>query len=215
MELRDLKEQAGEHWSKGRFAQAEVLYRQASAGIDGLPFVLSWVRCAITSSEALRRLNRSPEAVFSYQRAGQVLADQGHFSKAVAAVRMALELKKDDIDLISELIRLEVRRKKGSKSSPSVEVAVVDHPRADLPQQLLALPMLPPSSAPIGVPVVPEVAVEPLAAGLETSQEHPIVMRLSDREVAIKSHPEARWMLVTADSPVLLRFVDSLPKPEH
>jgi tetratricopeptide (TPR) repeat protein len=188
VELRELKEEAGGLWSAGKFAQAEVLYRQMPLlnPRDGQ----LWVRHA----EALRRLGRAGDAVDSYRRASQMLADEGHLPRAIAALRMALELRPEDIDLIAELIRAETRR---TRARPRPLPA-----RSETPAALLALPVLEEAVTNPGI----TIEVEP------SSLDWPQVRRLSVRSLAIKTSPEAQWMILESADPIRLSFADELPE---
>lgn len=191
MELRELKQLAGEHWAKGQFAQAEVLYRQILMQAPMDPQL--WVRHA----EALKRLNRKRDAVLSYQRAAHMLAELGHFQRAIAAMRLALELEPNDIDLISELIRMEMRKNK--KGTRTVEVPIADVAAAVPEAQRLALPMLqeePAKAITVEIPM----------------PEYPLVKRVSDREIAIKPAPDAKWIIVSSDGSLSLRYADEAPQ---
>jgi tetratricopeptide (TPR) repeat protein len=191
MELRHLKEEAGDLWARGKFAQAEVLYRQALLQQPRDPQL--WVRHA----EALKRLGRTQEAVDSYLQAASMLAELSHFPRAVAAVRLALELKPDDLDLISELIRMELRKnvRENRAAAPSVASS-----RAVTEESMLALPVL-------EEPVTnPGITIE-IADGTQWPQ----VRRLSGRSVALKSGPEARWVIIESATDLRVSFADSLP----
>jgi len=152
-----------------------------------------WVRHA----EALKRLGRKQDAVQSFRRAAQMLSEFGHFQRAIAAMRLALELSPNDIDLISDLIRLEL--KKNKKGTRTVEVPITDIGAVVAESQRLALPML---------------EQQPVAPGITMDvklPEYPMVKRLSDREVAIRPAPDAKWLVVSSDGPVSLRYTDELP----
>ncbi len=190
MELRQLREEAGELSARGKFAQAEVLYRQMLLQYPRDPQL--WVRHA----ETLRRLQRVPEAIDSYQRAAAMLAELGHFPRAVAALRLALELKPDDLDLISELIRLELR-KNLREARPAPAAVVVESP--ETPEERLALPAL---DEPVTNPGITIEVTDP--------HRWPQVRRLSGRGVALKSGPDARWVIVESDSELRISFADEL-----
>ncbi len=201
MELRELKEQAGEHWAKGQFAQAEELYRQILM-LSPLDPQL-WVRHA----EALKRLGRTFDAVGSYRRASQMLAEVGLFPRAIAALRLALELTPDDVDLISELIRLEL--KKNKKGGPkTLEMPVTDLPPPAAASQPLALPMLQDPAAVEDAVTNPGLAVE------VAPPEYPLVRHLSERALAIRLRPGDPWMVVTSESKLTVWQTDDLPDPD-
>src|SRR3954469_11100873 len=133
MDLQRLREEAGDLVAQGKFAQAEVLYRQILLLHPRDPQL--WVRHA----EALKRLGRSDDAIESYRRASLMLAELGHLPRAVAALRLALELKENDLDLIAELIRMELKKnqRETRPGTPTVQMQ-----RLHTPQPLLALPVL-------------------------------------------------------------------------
>ncbi len=191
MELRTRKQEAGELLARGRFAQAEVLYRQMLL-LHPRDAQL-WVRHA----EALKRLSRTEDAVDSYRRAAAMLSEAGHFPRAVAALRLALELHHDDLDLISELIRMELKknlREPRSVTAPSLPA------RISTPDHLLALPVL---SEPITNPGVTIEVVPP-------SDQWPQVRRLSSRAVALKPGPDARWVVIESQTGIRVSFTDTL-----
>src|SRR5688572_21027065 len=130
MQLQTLKQEAGDLLARGKLAQAEVLYRQMLL-LHPREAQL-WVRHA----EALKRLSRSDDAVDSYRRAASMLSEAGHVPRAVAALRLALELKPDDLELISELIRMELKKNK-REGRPRPALA-----RIATPKELLALAVL-------------------------------------------------------------------------
>lgn len=195
MELRVLKQEAGELLARGKFAQAEVLYRQMLL-LHPRDAQL-WVRHA----EALRRLVRIDDAVDSYRRAAGMLAEAGHFPRAVAALRLALEMRPEDLDLISELIRMELRKNQREVRTASVPPPP---PRIPTPDQMLALPIL---EEPI---TNPGITIEVLPH----ADEWPQVRRLSDRAVALKPGPDARWVVIESDSELRVSFADNLVESE-
>ncbi len=198
-DLRALREEAAEHWARGRHAQAEVLYRQLILNVPRDAQL--WVRHA----EALRKVSRPEESVESYRRAATLLSEQGHWPRAIAALKLALEMKPDNVDVVSELIRLEVRKAKEGAGfvgvAPSLRSmpAVSSAPQPETPQ--LALPMLDDSVSEQGIQI--DVVAPP--------DEHwPQVRRLSAFEVAIKSGPEARWVVLSAQTEIHVRYEDQL-----
>ncbi len=191
MELRTLKQEAGDLLSRGKFAQAEVLYRQILL-LQPHDAQL-WVRHA----ESLKRLGRIGDAVESYRRAAGMLADLHHFPRAVAALRLALELRPDDLDLISELIRIELRKNQREARQAPVPTAA---PRIPTPDQLLALPVL-------EEPVTnPGITIEVVT----TTDDWPQVRRLSGRAVALKTGPDARWIVLESETEIRVSFADSV-----
>ncbi len=251
MDVHELKDRARALVVKGRLEKAEVLYRQVVTLVPG--DAPAWIRHA----ETLKRLNRIAEAVWSYRTAANILRSLGHEGRALASLKIALEFKPDDIDLITEIIRIEMHRKRrlerpsqvASKDTP------VASPLADLTKPKLALPMLteidPRQSADSVVMRVPEssptepagvdaaagpVAVEPPKNGavetpvklearviratpapavqleVQVSQMPvwPQVRRIHDREVAIKAGPTSKWVVVSSNAPLDVRFETKL-----
>ncbi len=92
--------------------------------------------------------------------------------------------------------------KKNRKGTKTVEVPVVDLPSAPSDSQRLALPML------------EETVTNPGVTIEVRAPEYPMVRRLSERELAIRPQPDARWMVVSAEGPVSLRFLDELPETD-
>lgn len=198
MDLRRLKQRAGDLWGKGKIAQAEVLYRQMVTRQPNDAQL--WVR----HGEALKRLARGEDAVVSFRMAAQVLGQAGHFLRAVAALKMALALKPDDIDLVTDIIRLELQRARDEVRAPgppvrrsiSVELSLEGNDEA--PRPLLALPMLegaPAASSPS--PPSPSLA-------------YPQLRRLASNEVALKPAADAAWIVFKSDTNILVRFLEAL-----
>lgn len=197
MELRTLKQEAGDLVARGKFAQAEVLYRQMLL-LHPRDAQL-WVRHA----EALKRLSRVDDAIDSYRRAAGMLSEAGHFPRAVAALRLALELRRDDLDLISELIRMEL--KKNQREARTLAFSSLPAARIPTPESLLALPVL-------DEPVTnPGITIEVLPR----ADEWPQVRRLSARSVALKPGPDARWVIIDSDTELRVSFADNLTESDN
>jgi tetratricopeptide (TPR) repeat protein len=203
---RTLKDKANQALARGRFEQAEVLIRQA---LTRLPRDAAlWVKHADT----LRRLHRLRDAVASYRMAAAVYSGEGHDHRAVAALKVALDLLPEDVDLIADLIRVEMhrtRRAEAPRLSPNtMRVSLNAEAEPPEPQPLLALPALPSSPS--------EFAASIEAASIELEVETgrrsiwPQVRRLSDREIAIKASADARWIVVSAPTPLDVRFEANL-----
>ena len=269
MDVHELKDRARALVVKGRLEKAEVLYRQVVTLVPG--DAPAWIRHA----ETLKRLSRVSEAVWSYRTASSILRALGHEGRALACLKLALELKPDDIDLITEIIRIEMHRKRRLERLPYVGQAkdgAASVPIADLQRPKLALPMLTevdprqladsivmqvPGSTPtesviahesaprenrvvpqppgldaasqtsaaaeqsggadgageaVAVPVVrgtPAPAVE-IEVQLAQMPAWPQVRRIHDREVAIKTGPASKWLVVSSSSPLDVRFETSL-----
>ena len=233
MDVHELKDRARALVVKGRLEKAEVLYRQVVTLVPG--DAPAWIRHA----ETLKRLSRISEAVWSYRTASSILRSLGHEGRALACLKIALELKPDDIDLITEIIRIEMHRKRRGERAPYVSqgrdgMAVV--PMADLERPKLALPMLteidprlladsgivhaPPDSSPtepagledlsgVGQGALRDPAVE-LEVQLSQVPTWPQVRRIHDREVAVKAGPNSKWLVVSSKSPLEVRFEASL-----
>jgi tetratricopeptide (TPR) repeat protein len=193
VDIRRLKEQASRLSAEGRLERAEVLYRQMltlQPRDSGL-----WLRHA----DLLKRLHRADAAVSSYRMAAQLLMDVGHGHRAVACLKQALELHPDDLDLVTEIIRYELRYRVQERERPSLQhlLAPLDAPH----EPLLALPMLPP--LPAAQPSAPGIPLE-----VEAQPRWPQVRRVSEGEVAIKPSPFSKWLVLTASTAIEVRFLE-------
>jgi tetratricopeptide (TPR) repeat protein len=198
---RTLKDKANQALARGRFEQAEVLLRQA---LTRLPRDAAlWVKHADT----LRRLHRLRDAVASYRMAAAVFSGEGHDHRAVAALKVALDLLPEDVDLIADLIRVEMhrtRRAEAPRLSPNtMRTSLQAEAEPPEPQPLLALPALPSSPSEFAASIELEVETAPRSVW-------PQVRRLSDREIAIKASPDARWIVISSPTPLDVRFEASL-----
>lgn len=101
-----MKEKAAKLVASGQFERAEVLLRQALT--QSPRDVQTWLRHA----EVLKRLSRNVDAVASYRLAARILDEEGHHPRAVAALKLALSLVPDDVDLIADIIRSEMRARR-------------------------------------------------------------------------------------------------------
>jgi len=112
--VRLVKERAARLVASGQFERAEVLLRQAltQAPRD----VQTWLKHA----EVLKRLSRDADAVSSYRLAARLLDEAGHHHRAVAALKLGLALVPDDIELITDIIRLEMRARRSTAGVRSV-----------------------------------------------------------------------------------------------
>ncbi|MFT3712368.1 MAG: hypothetical protein QM817_32375 [Archangium sp.] len=230
MDLRRLKEQASRLIADGRYERAEVLYRQlltVSPRDSSL-----WLKHA----ELLKRLERTEPAVSSYRMAAQLLMEFGHANRAIAALKIALELQPEDVELVSDIIRYELRQRQRSREMPAVVASEAANPvapselqalaeTAPAPEPLLALPMFPATEsrltaivdaahAPIPPPraSVPRIPIE-VESPLQ--QRWPQVRRVSDTEIAIKPSPFAHWVVVSSAAPIDVRFFDDYPVPDE
>ncbi|MCU0697088.1 MAG: tetratricopeptide repeat protein [Myxococcaceae bacterium] len=112
--VREVKEKAARLVAQGQFARAEVLLRQV---LTQTPRdAQAWLRHA----EVLKRLSRPADAVASYRLAARILDDEGHHPRAAAALKLALSLLPDDIDLITDIIRSEMKTRRGQAAVRSV-----------------------------------------------------------------------------------------------
>jgi len=139
VDVHELKDRARALVVKGRLEKAEVLYRQVVALVPG--DAPAWIRHA----ETLRRLNRISESVWSYRTAANILRALGHEGRALACLKIALDLRPDDIDLITEIIRIEMHRKRRLERTPLVPAPKESSgsgPLSDFEKPKLALPML-------------------------------------------------------------------------
>ncbi len=204
---------------KGRFETAEVLYRQVVALVPrDAP---AWIRRA----ETQRRLNRIDDAVWSYRTASTILLSLGHEARAIAGLKLALALRPEDIDLVTDLIRIEMRRSQraaglplGERATAPVKVVSMQ----DLERHQLALPMLGEvslrASSESGIAAMPAEATPAPRPALEYQPKAtpeplsvwPRVVRVNDTEVAILAAPDARWVVISSASPLEVRYADRL-----
>lgn len=224
MDLRELRHKAIEALASGRFARAEVMLRQLllQAPRDGQ----LWVRHA----ETLRRMGRPADAAGSFRTGARVLGEDGHVARGIAAMKLALQLRPDDLDLISELIQLQQKRGRDAhlarKAYPAVldlagpldaraRSATLEFAMSDLGRPSAPRLALPPRSAVLdaegnleSIPIeVGTLEVQPLAP-TPPPVTSPYFRRLSDRAVAVQAGPGAPWVVVESASPVTLRQVD-------
>lgn len=108
MNVRLVKEKAARLVASGQYERAEILLRQALT--QSPSDVQTWLKHA----EVLKRLSRNADAVSSYRIAARLLDDTGHHHRAVAALKLGLALSHDDIDLITDIIRLEMRARRSN-----------------------------------------------------------------------------------------------------
>jgi len=216
VDVRSLKERAAHLSSQGRFERAEVLYRQL---LTHQPRDANlWLRHA----EVLRRLDRVDASISSFRMAAQLLESAGHTARAVACLKIALELQPDDVDLVTDIIRFELRQRHTERERPTWPAPLPPPPDAgpvDVPEAvpLLALPMFASTDSHI-VALVPD-ANEPIppprvsAPRIPLEVESPLqrwpqVRRVADHEIAIKPSPFAKWVVISAASSVEVRFFD-------
>jgi tetratricopeptide (TPR) repeat protein len=233
VDLRRLKEQASRLIAEGRYERAEVLYRQLLT-ISPRDSAL-WLKHA----ELLKRLERTAPAIASYRMAAQLLMEFGHANRAIAALKIALELQPEDVELVSDIIRYELRQRQRSREMPAVVAEEAAHPVAPselhalsetapppAPTPLLALPMLAASESRITAmvaevthtPIPPPRASVPRIPIEVESPLHPRwpqVRRVSDTEVAVKPSPFAHWVVLSSAAPIDVRFFDEYAVPEE
>ncbi|MDX2012370.1 MAG: hypothetical protein SFW67_19395 [Myxococcaceae bacterium] len=134
MGVREVKEKAAKLVAQGQLDRAEVLLRQV---LTQTPRdAQTWLKHA----EVLKRLSRPADAVASYRLAARILDDEGHHPRAAAALKLALTLLPDDIDLITDVIRSEMKTRKGQAAVRSV------FPISSPSQLLAAVPASSPSA---------------------------------------------------------------------
>lgn len=205
MDLRTLKQAVSQMLAKGKLAQAEALLQGA------LKTTPNDAQLQIRLAEVLRRLNRNEDALTAYRAAGHLLADEGHYVRAIAALKIALEISPQNVDVVTELIQLEL--KKGRRPGTSAWEKLAPTPLEVAIDYELHLKEEPEQLA---LPAAPMVD-----SGMQASPRHeepeiryPLIRRLSDRELAIKSTAQGRWLLVTANSPLNVRFVDDVEQAQ-
>ncbi len=207
MDARELKAKASSSIAKGRFDRAEVLYRQA------LTLVPRDSQLWLKHGETLKHLGQKAEAAESYRMASGILATDGHFLRAIAAMKLALELRPNDVELISGLIRLEMRFSQ-HKDRPAF---IASYTSIETPAPLLALPMTmstepegPKALTLEGNLVAKNNDQTAAAVSYEPSPLYPQVRRLSDSEVAMRANADSRWVVVSSVTPVVVRYATTL-----
>lgn len=193
MNVAESKERARSLVAKGRYEKAEVLYRQLLTRVPRDASV--WVRHA----ETLKRLGTTHRAAWSYRTAATILVSLGYEARAIACLRLALECEPDDIDVISELIRVEMHRtsRHAKATHPAPPLPSRPVPLSSLEEPQLALPML--------------SAVDPRASGDSVVMHAPTwpqVRQISEREVAIKASAESRWVVISSATALEVHFKD-------
>lgn len=162
-----------------------------------------WLRHA----EVLKRLDRRAAAVTSYRQAAQLLMDAAHGRRAVACLKMALELQPGDVGLVTDIIRFELlQRQQRESQAPASTGPMADAATEPAVQPWLALPML---SKGEETPSGP-----PPTEGPSGFKSWPHVRRISEREVAIKPSPFAKWIVLTSSAPIEARFVEDYSVPD-
>ncbi|MBL8921485.1 MAG: hypothetical protein JNJ54_21675 [Myxococcaceae bacterium] len=106
MGVRELKEKASVLVATGHYERAEVLLRQAL--LLSPRDAQSWLKHA----EVLKRLSRGAAAAGSYRLAARLLEDEGHHTRSIAALKLALAELPDDVDIITDIIRSEMHARK-------------------------------------------------------------------------------------------------------
>lgn len=226
MDLRRLREQAAKLSADGRYERAEVLYRQLLTHAPRDHAL--WLKHA----EVLKRLAHVDDAITSYRMSAQLLLDLGHGQRAVACLKIALELRPGDVDLVSDIIRYELRlrREAAADSLPPPNVPKPTQREVDAwaatdappPAPLLALPMFTSTESRIAAlvsdleppapkPSAPRVPLE-VEAPLQT---WPQVRRISDHEIAVKPGPTSHWVVMTSSAPIEVRFFEEYEVSEH
>jgi hypothetical protein len=212
VDVQELKARAQALVVKGRFERAEVLYCQIVTLVPrDAP---AWIRRA----ETQRRLNRVDDAVWSYRTAATILLSLGHEARAIAGLKLALSLRPEDVDLVTDLIRIEMRRSQRASERAHTPAKVVS--MRDLEQHQLALPMLgdvdlraSSESGIVAAPTAPAPAYEPKATPAPLS-EWPRVVRVNETEVAVLASPDARWVVVSSTAPLEVHYADRLVADE-
>ena len=219
MKLRYLKEEANRLISKGKIDKAiETL--QSAIKLDPTDAQLR-----LRLAECCRKVGQNNEALQALVQAGDLLKKQGHFGRAVAALKLALELAPGHPTLLQSIRHLESQKLLSGVSNSGVISGVLPgafhgyvHSTPDLPQRGIELSPASPNEAfelETGGPVVlgtPEPIEE-----LELSEEnlipaieplYPLIRRMGERALAIKASPQSRWIVVQSETPLHVKFAD-------
>lgn len=207
MDARELKAKASSSIAKGRFDRAEVLYRQA------LTLVPRDSQLWLKHGETLKQLGQQGDAVESYRMASSILATDGHFLRAIVAMKLALELRPNDVELISDVIRLEMRFSQHRDRPFFISL----YTSIETPAPLLALPMIMtavpevPKALTVEGELAPQNNDQPaMTVSAELAAAYPQVRRLSDSEVAMRANAGSKWVLVSSVTPVVVRYATEL-----
>jgi hypothetical protein len=101
MDARELKETAHQLHLKQKFAQSAEVYAELTAMLPSDPQV--WLKHA----DACRRAQNLTQAVASYRRAARAFSAQGYMTRAMAVLRVALEVEPKNERARGELLRLQ------------------------------------------------------------------------------------------------------------
>ena len=232
MMLRHLKEEANRLISKGKFDKAIEKLNQA------IRLDPSDASLRLRLAECCRRLGQNNTALQSLLAASDVLKRQGHFGRAAAALKLALELAPGNASLLQSIRQLESQKLLASVSNSGVISGVLpgafhgyaqvtpDESQAPFARKREIALELQPSRERMeleqGGPVVMGVAEEPEVLDEdELTEIHPIpevdplypqIRRLGDTALAIKASAQSRWIVIQSQTPLRVTFADPVTK---
>src|SRR5712671_6547870 len=141
VDLRALKDEVADHLKKSRWDKAaEVLEDLVATEPKDMAQRLKL-------GEAYRRMGQPQKAIESYQHAAKFFADEGQLIKAIAAVKIVLEIDPRNAQALSQLGQMNERRK--GSGVPLAKVSVTSR---------AAAPKAPPASLRPGPNKTPEAA---------------------------------------------------------
>jgi hypothetical protein len=187
--MRELKEEALNLYSRRKFADCARTYGKLLELEPRDPHL--YVRHA----EAWRRAGDRKKAIASYQAAAALLLELGCEARARAALKVALDLDPQDMELARTLEQL--------KPTPG------PRPCSRIPEHMQDVVELHtrPASVPgrLALPAAPASAAEPLPSPAE-------VRRLSPNTLAMRAAPGTRWVVVSSRTPLTVYEVDDLER---
>lgn len=198
MDVRKLKEEANAYFASGRFAKCVNAYAELIRLEPRDP------QLRLRHAEACRRLGEAAQAMDSYEAAARLLVELGHFARAKAALRAALEVVPQDANVQAYLREVEeLQQRHGrpvSGSRPRPASPIYERPRSI---SLEEVPLVAPQ--PLPQKKVREAAAHerpaPVAGG-------PQVRRLSETTLAFKPSPSARWVILSSATPIQVSFAE-------
>lgn len=218
MRLRHLKEEANHLISKGKLDKAAEVLAEAMALEPGDPVL------RLRHAECCRKLGRHSSAITSFLDAAELLRRQGHYSRAMAALKLALELAPGHPALQERLTLLSQERQQASGASTGVWPAISSVPGGrTLTRQLEIDSVLAQSRRTVPPPTTKKLSSNdseemPVVVGVldkgppnKAEVMYPLFRRLSDRVLAVRPSAQARWILVSSDTTVNVTMVDDLP----
>lgn len=203
MKVRELKEKANALFARGKYAKSRVLYETALRLEPADPTLLLRV------AECSKREGDVPGAASAFSEAASVFKAAGHIARAQAALKLALELKPRDGELLRTLAEIESMRGFLMPSTPAEKKlgdVLFDNAeqRARTPEKFgnsaraLSLEEIPIVVDDAAMVDVDGVSILPSAPPVEESPRTSVV-RLNEHEVAVRTGPD-EWTVIRSAS---------------